>query len=113
MVTKLENNKEYIDYIRNRMEEELPYWEEKGLRYKNQINNNFQIDFMWKNKELSFIKDRGLLHVNEYGANNRSCIGNLIYDSILEYIPFQNPRWRLSICTELIDYYIDFIKRKI
>ena len=37
-------------------------------------------------------------------------ISNEVYDSILKKIPEQNPNWLLSLCVELIDYYIDLLK---
>lgn len=93
------------------MKKVLPEWKEDGVVYEGQINNNFQIDFKLFDCKISFIKDRGILQVGYYKLNNYVSIGNIIYDSILKMIPDQNPNWRLSICTELIDYYINFLKQ--
>ena len=106
MVTKLKDNLTYIMYIRKEMKEEMPEWEEDGNAYEGQINNNFQIDFKYLDNNISFVKDRGLLELRFYKEDNPIDL-SCMYDSILEHIPNQDPKWRLSLCTELIDYYID------
>jgi hypothetical protein len=110
MVTKLKNNSEYIIYIRNNMKKELPNWMEVGACYEKQINDNFQIDFENFDNKLSFVKDRGLLEIRIYKGDDTIGFGYLIYNSILFFIPEQDRKWRTTICTELIDYYINFLK---
>jgi len=110
MVTKLKDNLTYIMYIRKKMKEKMPEWEEKGVAYEGQINNNFQLDFKYLDNNVSFVKDRGLLELRIYYQNELVLLGYLLYNFILKKIPDQDPRWRLSLCTELIDYYIDFLK---
>ena len=81
MVKKLKDNIGYITYIRGEMKKSFPDWHEMDAVYENQPNNNFQI---------SFVKD---------------------LNSILKSIPEQDSKWKLTLCTELIDYYMTFIKK--
>ena len=110
MVTKLKDNHSYINYIRKKMDKNFPEWEENSVAYENQPNNNFGITFKLADSKIQFIKDRGQLELifnNKYEIIN---FGNIINISILDKIPEQNPNWLTSICTELIDYYIDSLK---
>nr|WP_315152093.1 hypothetical protein [uncultured Flavobacterium sp.] len=119
MVTKLKNNLSYIKYIRKGIQENFHSWEEYGVAvYENQLNNNFQIDYsafiqgyadsVYK---ISFVNDRGLLELRMYNKRDEQIdLGYLVYNSILAFIPDQDPKWRLTLCTELIDFYIDFLK---
>lgn len=117
MVTKLKDNSSYIKYIQNKIKESFPDWKEYGEAvYEGQINNNFGISYIGKIigysdsiYKVSFVKDRGLLELRVYKGENPIGFGYLIYNSILEYIPDQDPKWRTSLCTELIDYYIKFL----
>jgi hypothetical protein len=99
-------------YIREKMEEHLPEWKENEFAYDGEINNNFYINFQYLKNKISFIKDRGLLELNFYYQNEQVHFDCDMYDSILKYIPEQNSKWILSICTELIDYYINFLKNE-
>jgi len=110
MVTKLKNNLEYIKYIRKKMNENLPEWNEDTADYEGQPNNNFGISFVKNSYKFQLIKDRGLLEFNLYIKGKGVYIDNL-YNSILEEIPEQNAKWRLSLCVELIDFYIVFLKK--
>jgi len=118
MVTKLKDNISYIKYIREKVEENFPEWNEYGgAVYKNQINNNFQVDYIGSIigytdsvYKVSFIKDRGLLELKLYYQNNPVFLGYLISNGIIENISDQDKKWSLSICVELIDYYIEFLK---
>ncbi len=111
MVNKLKGNLGYLNYIRKKMKADFPDWKESGkAAYENQPNNNFQIDFEYKKNKISFVKDRGLLEIRIYKDNIQVGLGHSMYNSILDYIPDQDPKWRLSLCVELIDYYIDFLK---
>ncbi len=112
MVTKRKDNLSYIKYIRKEMKVNFPEWIESGdAAYDKQINNNFQVDFEYKKNKISFVKDRGLLEIRVFIDNKQVGLGHSMYDLILNYIPDQDPKWRLSLCVELIDYYIDFLKK--
>ncbi len=39
MVTRLKDNKNYLEYIRKKMADNLPDWKEKGAAYEGEINN--------------------------------------------------------------------------
>jgi len=110
MVTKLKDNLQYIVYIRKKIQENFLEWEENSVAYEGQPNNNFGISFKKDLNKIQFIKDRGQLELNLYYQNEFVRLDNDFYNSILEHIPEQDPKWRLSICTELIDFYIDFLK---
>lgn len=119
MVTKLKNNLSYIKYIRKGIQENFHSWEEYGVEvYENQLNNNFQIDYSASIQgyadsvyKISFVNDRGLLELRMYNKRDEQIdLGYLVYNSILAFIPDQDPKWRLTLCTELIDFYIDFLK---
>ena len=110
MVTKLKNNSEYLEYIRNGMKENFSNWKESTASCLGEPNNNFQISFVKELYKIEFIKDKGLLESNIYFNNELIRLGYLRYNEILEKIPIQENRWRLSVCTELIDFYLDFLK---
>lgn len=111
MVKTLKNNLDYIKYIRQRMNEIFPEWEEINVEYKVQANDNFGIYFKKDLYKVQLLKDRGLLECKIYFNEEPIRLGYLLYNSILDYIPEQNPKWRLSICIELIDFYVEFLKR--
>ncbi len=120
MVTKLKDDFEYIKYIKVKIKREFPQWKEyDNLVFEEQINNNFEISFIGyidgysdSNYIISFIKDRGLLELKIYDKKGKLLtLGYLLYNGIIEYIPEQDIKWRLTLCTELIDYYIYFLKR--
>jgi len=106
MVTTLKNNIEYIQCIRNKIKDKFPMWNELKVIYEGQPNNNFIISFNYELYTIDFIKDRGDLELNIY------------YDSKLidlhesVYLPLSKSgiKWPLTICIEIIDYYIDFLK---
>jgi hypothetical protein len=118
MVTKLKDNLDYVNYIRKRMKEVNPEFKEFGKTVcEGQVNNNFQIDFMGhiqgyldSNYLVSFVKDRGLLELRIYHENIPVQLGLILYNGIIEKIPYQDKKWRLAICTELIEFYTDFLK---
>jgi hypothetical protein len=111
MVTRLENNFEYIVYIREKMKENLPEWKENSNAYEGQPNSNFFITFQKNEYRVSFTKDRGCLEVSIYYNDElvRFRFADNPYNFILKYIPEQDPNWQTSLCTELIDYYIDYL----
>ena len=118
MVTRLKDNLEYIKYIRNNLKESFPEWEEYGeTRFTNEVNNNFQISFIANvfgftdsTYKVSFVKDRGLLELDIYDKNGSLInLGYLLYNGIIKQIPNQDGKWVLSLCTELIDFYINFL----
>lgn len=112
MVTKLKDNKEYIEYIRNKMKVFSAEWKEDGEPvYEGEPNNNFGISFKSELYKVQFIKDRGLLELRIYYNNEIIPLGYLLYNSILEKIPLQDSKWRTSLCIELIDFYIDFLRK--
>lgn len=111
MVKKLKDNIGYITYIRGEMKKSFPDWHEMDAVYENQPNNNFQISFVKDLNKIHFTKDRGLLELSLFYDNNQIQLGYLIYNSILKSIPEQDSKWRLTLCTELIDYYVTFIKK--
>lgn len=57
MVTKLEENKDYIEYIRKKMKNVFSEWEEENTVYEEQPNNNFSISFKNDLYRVQFIKD--------------------------------------------------------
>lgn len=112
MVNKLKDNKDYIEYIRKKMKDFFPEWkEDENTVYEGQPNNNFGVSFKSDLYKAQFIKDRGLLELNIYYNNEPIPLGYLLYNLILEKIPFQDSKWRTSLCTELIDFYIDFLQK--
>ncbi len=112
MVTKLEENKDYIEYIRKKMKDVFSEWEEEdNTVYEEQPNNNFAISFKNDLYKVRFIKDRGLLEFSLYYNNERIPLGYLLYNLIIDKIPFQDSKWRLSLCIELIDFYIYFLQK--
>jgi hypothetical protein len=112
MVTKLSDNKDYIEYIRKRMKDFFPEWkEESGTVYEKQPNNNFIISFKSDLYKVKFLKDRGLLEFYLFYDNTPVPFGYLLYNLIIEKIPFQDSKWRLSLCVELIDFYIFFLQK--
>lgn len=110
MVTRLKNNTEYTEYIRKGMNDNFSDWNELTLSYLGELNNNFQISFEKAFYKIEFIKDKGLLECNIYFNNELIRLGYLHYNTIFKKIPSQDSTCRLSICTELIDYYVDFVK---
>lgn len=110
MVTKLKDNFGYIKYIQEEMKKNLPDWQEAGASFEDQINNNFQINFEFLENKVSFVKDRGLLELRIFIRDNPIGLGYLLFNSILDIIPEQDKKWRTAICTELVDYYIHFLK---
>lgn len=100
------------------MNERFPNWKEYGEAvYEDQINNNFQIDYIGNIQgysdsvyKVSYVKDRGLLELKMYHKDEPLHLGFLVYNGINKSIPDQDPKWSLTICTELIDYYIEFLK---
>ncbi len=92
------------------MNENLPEWREDDAGYEGLPNNSFQIDFKLLDNKAQFIYDRGDLFMNIYNLDGLINKGEGFYNSIIEHIPSQDPKWRLTLCTELIDYYIDFLK---
>lgn len=111
MVTKLKDNISYIRYIRKQMSKSLPEWKEDNVAYEGQPNNNFVISYKKDLYEIKLVKDRGLLELNIYNNEEPIRISTTLYNSILDNIPDQNPSWRLSLCVELIDYYINYLKK--
>lgn len=118
MVTKLKDNLSYVEYIRKQMKENISQCKEHGESvYEGQTNNNFQIDFVGNIQgyidstyKVSFVKDRGLLELRIYHKDEPVYLGFLLYNGIMEKIPEQDKNWRLTICKELIDYYVAFLK---
>ena len=119
MVTKLKDNISYIKYIQKSIKESFPDWKEYGeIVYEGQIHDNFGISYIGNIKgypdsiyKISFVKDRGLLELKIYDKNvNTADLGFLIYNGVSKYVPGQDKKWRLTLCTELIDYYIIFLK---
>lgn len=110
MVTKLKDNSGYIKYIRKKMKLSLPTWKEVGVNYENQIHNNFQIDFEFLENRVSFVKDRELLELRMFSGEKPIRLGYLLYNSILDFVPEQDQKWRTTVCVELVDYYINFLK---
>lgn len=112
MVNKLEKNQDYIEYIRSKMKDVFSDWEEEGNAvYEAQPNNNFAISFKNDLYRVRFISDRGLLEFYLYYNHERIPLGYLLYNLIIEKIPSQDSNWRLSLCTELIDFYIYFLQK--
>jgi hypothetical protein len=119
MVTKLKDNKEYIEYIRKRMYESIPDCKQSGEpTYEGQMHNNFQYNFQGNFEnyidspyKISFVNDRGLLELRIYDKGEQVNLGYLLYNLILENIPYQDSKWRTSLCVELIDFYVDFLKK--
>jgi hypothetical protein len=119
MVTKLKDNLSYIKYIREKVKESFPDWNELGEAvYEGQINNNFQINFIGNIQgyidsvyKISFVNDRGILELRIYDKEERVALGYLLYNLILEKIPSQDTKWRTSLCIELIDFYIYFLRK--
>ena len=112
IVTKLSENKEYIEYIRKKMKDFFIEWkEEEGSVYEDQPNNNFGISFKSDLYKVRFTKDRELLEFKIYNNNEPIPLGYLLYNLIAEKIPFQDSKWRLSLCIELIDFYIYFLQK--
>lgn len=92
------------------MNDNFSDWKESTLSYLNEPNNNFQISFVKELYMIEFIKNRGLLECNIYINHELIRLGYLHYNSIFKIIPAQDKAWRLSVCTELIDYYVDFVE---
>ncbi len=111
MVTKLKDNKEYIEYIRKKMSYFFAEWEEDGTTVYEESNNNFGISFKNNLYKIRFVKERGLLELNIYYKNDIIPFGYLLYNSILDKIPSQDSKWRTSLCVELIDFYICFLQK--
>jgi len=111
MVTKLENNSEYLQYISKAMINKFSEWSESNVSYLIEPNNNFQISFVKDEYNIEFIKDKGLLEFKLYFKNEPIRLGYFHYNEILQKIPEQDKKWRFSICTELIDYYMSFIEK--
>jgi hypothetical protein len=112
MVTKFKDNKEYIVYIRKKMKYFFSDWKEcSDTVFEGQPNNNFGISFENDLYKVQFIKDRGLLELNLYYNYELIPFGYLLYNLIFEKIPFQDPKWRTSLCIELIDFYILFLQK--
>lgn len=112
MVNKLKDNKDYIEYIRKKMKDFFTEWkEDENTVYEAQPNNNFGISFKSDLYKVQFIKDRGLLELNIYYNSEPVPLGYLLYNLILEKKSFQDSKWRTSLCTELIDFYIDFLQK--
>jgi hypothetical protein len=110
MVTKLKDNLEYIKYIRKKIKGKFIGLEECGeTAFEDQIHNNFSISFKKEIYRIQFVKDRGLLELRIFRDNSLVDKGRDFYDSILENVPDQDKKWRLSICIELIDYYVVFL----
>lgn len=119
MVNKLKDNLSYIKYIREKMKEYFPDWKDcEEAVYEDQINNNFQINYIGNIQgyidsvyKISFINDRGALELRIYNKEKQVDFGYLIYNLISEKIPFQNSKWRTSLCVELIDFYVYFLQK--
>ena len=112
MVTKFDDNKMYIDYIRKKMKYSFSEWEEDlNTAYEGQPNNNFGISFKSDLYKVQFIKDRELIEFNLYYNDEPVPFGYLLYNLILEKIPFQDLKWRTGLCIELIDFYISFLEK--
>lgn len=92
------------------MGKNLAEWQEEDVAYEGQPNNNFVISYRKGLYKIKFVKDRGLLELNIYKNEEPIKISSSLYNSILVNIPDQNPSWRLSLCVELIDYYINYLK---
>lgn len=118
MVKKLKNNHSYIKYIENKIKEKFPEWKQsREAVYNDKINNNFQIDYIGNIRgytdsvyEISFVKDRDMLELRIYYQSTPVHLGHLISNGIIKNIPDQDKKWLLSICVELIDYYIEFLE---
>ncbi len=110
MVVKLKNNLEYVTYIRESVNKQFCSWDELSVKYEGEINNNFQITFTFLDDRISFVKDRECLELVIYNDDNLVPLGYLLYNLVRIYIPSQDEKWRLSICVELIDCYIYFLK---
>jgi len=118
MVKKLKNNHSYIKYIENKIKGKFPEWKQYSEAvYKGQINNNFQIDYIGNIRgytdsvyKISFVKDRDMLELRIYYQSTPVHLGHLISNGIIKNIPDQDKKWLLSICVELIDYYIEFLE---
>ena len=110
MVTKLKDRRSYIKYIRKMIKEVFPAWEETESAYEELPNNRFYINFKYLNNKIIFVSERADLFLDIYDFDNLINKGDNFYDLILENIPGQDSRWRLSLCTELIDYYIEYLK---
>ena len=118
MVKNLKNNHSYIKYIENKIKKKFPEWKQySDAVYEGQINNNFRIDYIGNIRgytdsvyEISFVKDRGLLELRIYHQSAPVHLGHLISNGIIQNIPDQDKKWILSICVELIDYYIEFLE---
>ncbi|MFN6944821.1 MAG: hypothetical protein ACK4ND_07715 [Cytophagaceae bacterium] len=116
MVTKLKDNLSYIKYIQKKMKERFFEWKQYEEVAQGQINDNFRISYIGNIKgyndsqyRVSFVKDRGLLELKIYYKDEPVHFGFLLFNGIIKNIPDQDPKWRLTLCTELIDYYIDFL----
>lgn len=112
MVTKLENNIKYIDYIRKEMKHYFSDWvEDLNTVYEGQPNNNFGISFKSDLYKVQFVKDRGLLEFKLFYNEEPIPFGYLLYNLIHEKMPNQDSKWRTELCVELIDFYISFLEK--
>jgi hypothetical protein len=109
MVTKLKSNEEYILYVRKKITENLPKWKELTAKFEGQPNNNFVISFRKETDKVEFIKDRGLLEMKIY-LDDKMIDTNELYGLIGENVVGQSPNWPLSICKELIDFYVSYLR---
>ncbi len=93
------------------MTEFLPDWTEDKAAYEGQPNNNFGISFKKDDFKIQFIKDRSLLEISIF-EKDESVKLNDLFSRIIEFIPDQDSQWRLAICVELIDYYMEFLRKR-
>ena len=56
-------NKEYVAFIDSLVKSRFPGIENTLVSYEGLINNNFQVQYLYKGVEVAFIKDRGQLEL--------------------------------------------------
>ncbi|MBP5318938.1 MAG: hypothetical protein J6Y77_06020 [Paludibacteraceae bacterium] len=107
----MKDSKEYVEYIKKSVKTTFPKWKEL-FSGNEDANGRFGVIYVYNKIEIEFVQDRGGLEL-VLSKNNKEPINfswEDIKQGILKEIPDQDHKWFCSTCTELIDFYINFLK---
>lgn len=115
MVKKFKTKLECALYIKGKVKEIFPLWQEILFEYENLPNGIMEIDYSYNSIVVQFQQDRGCLDFSVY--KNHKQPSNLswendIHQKIIKTIPYIDPEWYCTPCYELVDFYINFLKER-